>query len=119
MSAEYPIHNDIITYEVFSDGYDIYMNNRPWISIREPGIPYPDKSYAENAIAQINEYIAGIELLDKVIASEPMKETFDAIDSNFDSVNSQVSGINSHIAELEDALCDLSMLLPAEEEEQA
>jgi hypothetical protein len=44
-----------ITYEIFEDGYDIYLNGEPWISQRAPydKMFLPDGTYEENAKAQI------------------------------------------------------------------
>lgn len=93
---QYTYNNNIITYTISEDGYDIFLNEGPWITQHEPFIPYHNLSYEENAERQIEEYIAAAE------ESEKNAKTTE-----------------QRIADIEDALCDLSMLLPAEEEEQA
>lgn len=57
IKTNYKFANKIISYEIFSDGYDIYLNNNPWISQR---IPYDKpinkiKTYEENCLEQIKE----------------------------------------------------------------
>lgn len=46
-----------ISYQIFSDGYDIYLDGKPWISQRAPYDKPCDKakSYEENCLAQIEE----------------------------------------------------------------
>ena len=46
-----------ISYQIFEDGYDIYLDGEPWISQREPyGKMYDKtKSYEENCLLQIEE----------------------------------------------------------------
>ena len=53
-----------ISYEIVSDGYNIYLgdNETPWIKQYEPNyIPDRSLSYEENAIKQIDEICAGEE----------------------------------------------------------
>ena len=44
-----------VTYEIVSDGYNIYLNGALWIKQYEPYIPNRDLTYEENAIAQIED----------------------------------------------------------------
>lgn len=41
-----------LSYEISEDGYDIFLHGKKWVTQHEPLIPYPDKSYEENAILQ-------------------------------------------------------------------
>lgn len=52
--------NDAISYEIFDDGYDIYLNGENWISQREPynRIYKPDGTDEENCLLQIGTLIA-------------------------------------------------------------
>lgn len=71
-----------ISYQIFSDGYDIYLDGKPWISQREPyGKMYDKaKSYEENCLLQIEE-----------LTKEP--EPQDEIDVMLTELESEV-GIN-------------------------
>lgn len=62
-----------ISYEVVSDGYNIYLggNETPWIKQYEPNyIPDRSLSYEENAIKQIDEICAGEEASENKAADE-------------------------------------------------
>lgn len=50
-------YNNEISYEIFDDGYDIYLNGATWISQRAPydKMFVPNGTYEENAKAQIDE----------------------------------------------------------------
>ena len=52
-------YNDEYSYEIFDDGYDIFLNDKKIITQHEPfGKPCDvNKSYEENAIMQIEEII--------------------------------------------------------------
>ena len=54
----YKYGNSVLTYQVFDDGYDIFRDGNLWLTQREPYIPNRNKSYEENAIAQIEELIS-------------------------------------------------------------
>ena len=54
----YRFNNQVVSYEVLENGYNIYLGGKPWISQPEPYIPNPSISYEENAIAQIEELVA-------------------------------------------------------------
>lgn len=49
--------NRDISYEVFSDGYDIYIGGNKIFTQREPAIPYKELSYEEGAIKQIEDQL--------------------------------------------------------------
>lgn len=46
-----------ITYEVLDNGYIINLDGKPWIEQLEPYIPYPELSYEESCLKQIEEII--------------------------------------------------------------
>ena len=50
-------YNDKHSYEIFEDGYDIYLNGETWISQRKPydKVYKPDGTYEENALIQLEE----------------------------------------------------------------
>ena len=54
----YKFNNQVVSYEVLENGYNIYLGGKPWIRQYEPYIPNPSISYEENAIAQIEELVA-------------------------------------------------------------
>ena len=49
---------DRITYEILEDGYLIKLDGKAWIKQYEPYIPYPDLSYEEGCLKQIEEIVA-------------------------------------------------------------
>ena len=49
--------NREILYEVFDDGYDIYIGGNRIFTQREPAIPYRELSYEEGAIKQIEDQL--------------------------------------------------------------
>lgn len=55
---EYKLGNRTITYKITNDGYDIYLDEKPWISQHVPYIPYKDLSYEEGCKKQIEKLIA-------------------------------------------------------------
>ena len=59
-STEYTIDGKTLSYEIFDNGYDIYVDGNLSYTQRKPYIPYPNLSYQENAIRQIMR-IAGVE----------------------------------------------------------
>jgi hypothetical protein len=46
---------DRITYEILENGYIIKLDGNPWIEQTEPYIPYPELSYEEGCLKQIEE----------------------------------------------------------------
>lgn len=44
-------------YSIEENGYTIYLEGKPYIDQHEPYIPMKDKTYEENAKAQIDEMI--------------------------------------------------------------
>ena len=48
-------------YSIEENGYTIYLEGKAFIDQHEPYIPMKDKSYEENAEAQIDELIASQE----------------------------------------------------------
>ena len=46
---------DRITYEILEDGYLIKLDGKPWIKQYEPYIPYPELSYEEGCLKQIED----------------------------------------------------------------
>ena len=59
IKTDYKIDGKEISYEVTDDGYDIFLDYKPWISQREPFIPYPSLGNEGSCIKQI-EQLAGI-----------------------------------------------------------
>ena len=57
MANQFILDDQIITYMIFDDGYDIYLDGSPFITQREPYIPKRNMSYEENAVSQIEELI--------------------------------------------------------------
>ena len=58
IEANYVIDNKKVSYELFEDGYMIYLDDQAWIHQYEPFIPNPKMTYEENAVAQIMELVA-------------------------------------------------------------
>lgn len=58
MRVKYNNETFDLQYEIFDDGFEIYLGDRkfPLFKQREPFIPDPSKSYEENAIAMCKEY---------------------------------------------------------------
>lgn len=54
-NTEYTVNGQMVTYEVLEDGYNIYLDEKLWISQQEPYIPYPDLGYEESCLKQIEE----------------------------------------------------------------
>ena len=46
---------DRITYEILENGYLIKLDGKLWIKQIEPYIPYPELSYEEGCLKQIEE----------------------------------------------------------------
>lgn len=55
IKTNYTYDNKEVSYEVVEKGYKIYLGGVLWITQEEPYIPYPELSYEENAIKQIEE----------------------------------------------------------------
>lgn len=77
--TNYVIDNKKVSYELFEDGYKIYLDGVAWIHQYEPYIPDKKLSYEENAIAQIEEIC------------KPVKEP---------SVDVRIAELESQLAEL-------------------
>lgn len=58
IKTDYVFDNKEVSYEVFEDGYKIYLDGGDFIHQYEPFIPNPKLTYEENAIAQIEDLIA-------------------------------------------------------------
>ena len=52
---------DRITYEILENGYKINLDGQPWIEQIEPHIPYPNLSYEEGCLKQIEEIVSSYE----------------------------------------------------------
>lgn len=73
-----------LTYEVFDDGYDIFIDGRLTYTQHEPFIPYPNKTYAENAEAHIGSIL-------EVANAEPPKTIVDELaDLKIQQVESEI-----------------------------
>lgn len=46
---------DRITYEILENGYKINLDGKTWIKQTEPYIPYPELSYEEGCLKQIDD----------------------------------------------------------------
>ena len=57
------INGQVISYEIFDDGYEIYLDDTLWIKQRgQYGKPVDSaKSYEENCLAQIEEITTVVE----------------------------------------------------------
>lgn len=69
------------TYTLTENGYDIYKDDVKIIRQYEPFIPYPDKTYSENAELQIhsiivNDYVS--QVIDKEITISDVPEAYRA-----------------------------------------
>lgn len=60
IKTNHKVEDQLLSYEVVKDGYDIYLGNTLWITQHEPYIPNKELSYEENAVAQIEEIAAGL-----------------------------------------------------------
>lgn len=58
-TTDYTINNQIVSYSIEENGYTIYLGEKPWISQRGAYIPYPDLSYEEGCLKQIEEIYNG------------------------------------------------------------
>lgn len=63
INTDKTIDGKTISYEIFDDGYDIYLDGSLWIAQHEPyGHPMDaTKSYEENCLLQIEELTAPVE----------------------------------------------------------
>ena len=57
-------------YSIEENGYTIYLEGKPYIDQHEPYIPMKDKSYEENAKAQIDDITASQEIIDESYEEE-------------------------------------------------
>ncbi len=72
---KYSYSNDSrYSYEIFGDGYDIYIDDVLTFVQREPYIPDKTKSYEENAIMQIEKLIEAYNSEMESIEMEMTKE---------------------------------------------
>ena len=53
----YEIDGRKITYKIYKNGYDIYLDYKLWISQREPFIPYPSLGYEGSCIKQVEQLV--------------------------------------------------------------
>ena len=58
-TTDYTINNQIVSYSIEENGYTIYLGDKPWISQSGAYIPYPDLSYEEGCLKQIEELYNG------------------------------------------------------------
>lgn len=56
-TTEKTVNGQALSYEIFEDGYDIYLDGQPWISQRGQYSKPMDqsKSFEENCLLQIEE----------------------------------------------------------------
>ena len=59
--TSYRIGQKTISYNILENGYDIYLNNTIWVTQHEPHIPYPEMSYENGCLKQIEEICNQIE----------------------------------------------------------
>lgn len=57
-TTNYTVNGKVISYEILADGYNIYLDSKPWIHQYEPYIPYPELSYEDGCVKQIQELIS-------------------------------------------------------------
>lgn len=55
VKTEYLINNSTVSYEIKDNGYDIYLDDKLWISQYEPYIPYKELGYEGSCLKQIEE----------------------------------------------------------------
>lgn len=67
--------NKEISYEIFDDGYMIYLDTKPWVKQREPyGKPMDaSKNYEENCLLQIED------ITTEPIMAEPEANDIDTV----------------------------------------
>ena len=53
--TDYKFNERNISYEILDNGYAIYLDGVIWIEQKEPFIPYPNLSYEEGCLKQIEE----------------------------------------------------------------
>lgn len=63
--TNYTFDNKELSYEIVEKGYNIYLDNKIWITQHEPYIPNRELSYEENALKQIEELVAAHEAAKK------------------------------------------------------
>ena len=61
IKTDYIIDNKNVSYKIFEDGYKIYLDGVEFIHQYEPYIPYPNLSYEEGCLKQIEELVASHE----------------------------------------------------------
>lgn len=84
MRVKYNNETFDLQYEIFDDGFDIYIGARkyPLYKQREPFIPDPSKSYEENAITMCREYCE--------MRENSNSETFVSVEDQLTAVESNV-----------------------------
>lgn len=69
-----------LSYEVFEDGYEIFLHGERWMVQHEPNIPNPEMTYEENAIwhcEQLDEVVNP----EKVLASYKLEKVAELKDN--------------------------------------
>ena len=59
--TNYSIDEKKVSYEVTENGYNIYLDEKIWITQYEPYIPYRDCSYEESCLKQLEDICNPIE----------------------------------------------------------
>ncbi|WP_343209481.1 hypothetical protein [Anaerolentibacter hominis] len=54
-TTNYVIDNKPVTYEIVSNGYNIYLDGKLWITQHEPYIPFKDVTYEESCLKQMDD----------------------------------------------------------------
>lgn len=67
-----------ISYEIFEDGYKIYLDEKPWISQLKPyDKPMDDsKSYEENCLVHIEELTMPVQPMPEMISSADLDRAY-------------------------------------------
>ena len=55
IKTDYIFDGKEVSYEILDNGYKIYLNGKEWITQIEPLIPYPELSYEQGCLKQIEE----------------------------------------------------------------
>lgn len=55
--TNYIINGKIISYEIIENGYTIFRDDEPWFFEREPSLPYPELSFEEGCLKEIEALV--------------------------------------------------------------
>ena len=57
ITTDYIINGRSVSYEIVENGYTIYRDEQPWFIEREPSLPYPELSFEEGCLKEIESLV--------------------------------------------------------------